>query len=156
LGTFDFFKGGGQREGSAPEPLINKETKTYDQMLDEITTWNIDHTDILKVLRSEVEEGRLANWSHALETGIRKGLSPVFGKVEESPHYSVYLDLYRFVKNLRPKLLMNPTMQDAKGMEKLDLLSVCIICGIRALQKEKGAKRLINTLQWKLLERYLG
>jgi hypothetical protein len=156
LGTFDFFKGGGQRGGNGPEPPINKETKTYDQMLDEITTWNIDHTDILKVLRSEVEEGRLANWSHALETGIRKGLSPVSGKVEESPHYSVYLDLYRFVKSLRPKLLMNPTMQDTKGMEKLDPLSVCIICGIRALQKEKGAKRLINTFQWKLLERYLG
>jgi hypothetical protein len=156
LGTFDFFKGGGQRGGNGPEPPINKETKTYDQMLDEITTWNIDHTDILKVLRSEVEEGRLANWSHALETGIRNGISPVFEKVEESPHYSVYLDLYRFVKSLKPTLLMNPTIQDARGMEKLDSLSVCIICGIRALQKGKGAKRLINTLQWKLLERYLG
>jgi len=155
LGLFDFFQGGGKQRGGL-EPPIQKETRTYDQMMDELTRWNIGHTDILKVLQTEVEEERLATWSHALETGIRKGLSPVSGKVENSPLYSIYLDLYRFVKSLRPKLLINPTMRNAKGIEKLDSLSVCIICGIRALQKEKGAKRLINTLQWKLLERYLG
>jgi hypothetical protein len=53
-----------------------------------------------------------------------------------------------------------PPRERVRGQEKhfgsLRSFSVCIICGIRALQKEKGAKRLINTLQWKLLERYLG
>jgi len=155
LGIFDLFKGGGkQREGF--EPPLQKDTRTYDQMMDELTAWNIDHTDILSVLRSEIEEERLAIWSHALETGIRKGLGAFSGGVEESPLFPACIDVYRFVKNLRPRLLANPTMKHAKGIEKLDSISVCIICGIRALQKEKGAKRLITTFQWKLLERYLG
>jgi len=33
---------------------------------------------------------------------------------------------------------------------------ITFICGIRALQKEMGARRLIDTLQWMMLERYLG
>lgn len=154
--VFDFFKGSGQGGKERPQPSVNKESKTYDQLMDEITAWNIDHTDILRVLRSEVEEERLSKWSHALETGIRKELTSASRKVGESPLYPVYLDLYRFIKSLRQKLLTNPTMKNVKEMKRLDSLSVCIVCGIRALQKEKGAKRLMNTLQWKLLERYLG
>ena len=60
--------------------------------------WNIDHTDILDVLRSEIEEERLATWSHALDVGVRKGLTSTSGKMEESPFFPVYLDLYKFVK----------------------------------------------------------
>jgi hypothetical protein len=108
------------------------------------------------VLRSEIEEERLATWSRALEVGVRKGLASPSGKVEESSLFPVFLDLYKFVKNLRPKLLMNPTMSNVKKMEKSDSLCVCILCGIRALQRESGAKRLLNTLHWILLERYLG
>lgn len=156
MGILDFLTGGGQRGRSGPEPLINKEMRTYDQLLDEITVWNIDKTDILAVLRSEVDEVRLATWSHALEKGVRRGLTSTSGRKEDSPLFPVYLDLYQFVKALRQKLLMNPTMQNVRGVERLDSLSVCIVCGIRALQKEQGAKRLMNTLQWKLLERYLG
>jgi len=156
LGVFDLFKGKGQEKREPRGPLIEKDTRTYDQMMDELTAWNIDHTDILSVLRSEIEEERLLTWSHALETGIRKGLGSYPRNVEENPLFPTYLDLYRFIKGLRPKLSTNPTMKNAKGIEKLDSVSVCIICGIRALQKERGAKRLMNTFQWKLLERYLG
>jgi len=155
LGVLDFFKGGGQGVRGAPQPPISKETRTYDELIDEIMEWNIDRTNILDVLRSEIEEERLATWSRALEVGVRKGLASSSGKVEENPLFPVFLDLYKFVKNLRPKLLMNPTMSNVKKMEKSDSLCLCILCGIRALQRESGAKRLLNTLHWILLERYL-
>jgi len=156
LGVFDFLKGGGPGVRGQPEPQVNKETRSYDELIDEIMRWNIDHTDILNVLRSEIEEERLAAWSRALEVGVRKGLASPSGKVEEGPLFPVFLDLYKFVTKLRPKLLANPTMSNLKKMEKSDSLCVCIICGIRALQMESGAKRLLNTLHWILLERYLG
>lgn len=155
MGVLDFFKGGGQGVRGAPQPPISKETRTYDELIDEIMEWNIDRTNILDVLRSEIEEERLATWSRALEVGVRKGLASSSGKVEENPLFPVFLDLYKFVKNLRPKLLMNPTMSNVKKMEKSDSLCLCILCGIRALQRESGAKRLLNTLHWILLERYL-
>ena len=138
-----------------PQLPISKETRSYDELIDEIMEWNIDHTDILDVLRSEIEEERLVAWSRALEVGVRKGLTSPSGKVEESSLFPVFLDLYKFVIKLRPKLLTNPTMQNVKKMEKSDSLCLCIICGIRALQRESGAKRLLNTLHWILLERYL-
>lgn len=156
MGVLDFFKGGGQGVRGTPQPPINKETRTYDELIDEIMGWNIDHTGILDVLRSEIEEERLTTWSRALEVGVRKGLTSPSGKVEESSLFPVFLDLYKFVIKLRPKLLTNPTMQNVKKMEKSDSLCLCIICGIRALQRESGAKRLLNTLHWILLERYLG
>ena len=133
-----------------------KETRTYDQFMDELMSWNINQTDILSILRNEIEEERLKNWSLALEKGIRKGLGSSLTKAEENPLLPIYVDLFRFVKEIRSKLLTNLTMKNAKGMEKLDPLSVCIICGIRALQKEREAPRLMTTFQWKLIERYLG
>jgi hypothetical protein len=139
-----------------PQPPISKETRSYDELIDEIMEWNINHTDIMNVLRSEIEEERLATWSRALEVGVRKGLTSPSGKVEESSLFPVFLDLHKFVIKLRPKLLTNPTMQNVKKMEKSDSLCLCIICGIRALQMERGDKRLLNTLHWILLERYLG
>jgi len=156
LGVFDFLKGSGPGMRGNPEPPMDKETRTYDQLIDEIMEWNVEQTDILDVLRKEVEEERLAAWSSALEVGVRKGLASPSGKVEESPFFPAFFDLYKFVKNLRPKLLTNPTMNNVKRMEKSDSLCLCIICGIRALQMESGAKRLLNTLHWILLERYLG
>jgi len=156
LGVLDFLKGGGPGVRGQPEPQVSKETRSYDELIDEIMEWNIDHTDIINVLHSEIEEERLAAWSRALEVGVRKGLTSPSGKVEESPLFSDFLDLYKFVVKLRPKLLMNPMMSNVKKMEKSDSLCVCIICGIRALQMESGAKRLLNTLHWIMLERYLG
>jgi hypothetical protein len=91
-----------------------------------------------------------------LETGVRRGLDPASGSMEERPLYPIFLDLHKFIKGLRTKLLTNPTMKNAKRTEKSDTLLVCILCGIRSLQKERGAKRLIDTIQWMLLERYLG
>lgn len=151
----DLLKGGQGGKGG-PEPPTQMETRTYDELMDELVQWNIDHTDILTVLRKEVESKRLESWSDALEKGIRKNLSPPFGKKEDNPLFPVFVDLYRFVKNLRVRLLTNPTMKNVKPMQRSDSISVCIICGIRALQKEMGARRLIDTLQWMMLERYLG
>ena len=156
MGAFDFLKGGGPRARGEPEPPINKETRSYDELIDEIMEWNIEHTDILEVLRREIEEERLATWSRALEVGVRKGLASPSGKVEEGPFFSAFSDLYQFVIHLRPKLLVNPTMKNVKMMGKSDSLCLCIICGIRALQMETEAKRLLNTLHWILLERYLS
>jgi hypothetical protein len=155
LGVLDFLKGGGPGVGGKPEPQISKEDRSYDELIDEIMAWNIEHTDILEVLRREIEEERLAAWSHALEVGVRRGLASPSGKVEESPFFSAFLDLYKYINHLRPKMLTNPTMQNVKRMEKSDSLCLCIICGIRALQRESGATRLLNTLHWILLERYL-
>ena len=156
MGVFDFFKGGGPGIRGVPESPISKESRSYDELIDEIMEWNIEHTDILDVLRKEIAEERLATWSSALEVGIRKGLASPSGKVEESPLFPAFSDLYQFVIHLRPKLLMNPTMKNVKVTEKSDSLCLCIICGIRALQRETRAKRLLNTLHWILLERYLG
>jgi len=50
-----------------PEPQVSKEARSYDELIDEIMAWNIDHTDILDVLRREINEERLAIWSRALE-----------------------------------------------------------------------------------------
>ena len=76
MGAFDFLKGGGQGLSGGPSPLTKMENRTYDELIDEIMKWNIEQTDILNVLRSEMEKGRLASWSLALETGIRRGLNP--------------------------------------------------------------------------------
>ncbi len=156
MGVLDFLKGSGLGGRGGAEPPISKEIRSYDELIDEIMEWNIEHTDILDVLRSEIKEERLAAWSRALEVGIRKGLGSPSGKIEESPFFPAFLDLHKFVTSLRQKLLMNPTMKDMWKMEKSDSLCICIISGIRALQRESEAKRLLNTLHWILLERYLG
>jgi len=156
LGVFDFFKGGGQGLSDGPSPPTKIENRTYDELIDEIMKWNIEQTDILSVLKSEIEEGRLDSWSLALETGVKRGLNPAPGHVDKSPLFPIFLDLHKFIRGLRTKLLTNPTMKNVRKMEKTDSFSVCIICGIRALQKERGAKRLIDTIQWMLLERYWG
>jgi len=153
---FDLLKGGGKRRGEGEEPPINKEERSYDQLMDELMTWNIEHTGILEILRKEVEEGRLSQWSDVLEKGIRKNLDSKFGTKEDNPYFPVYLDLYKFVRSLKTKLMGDPTMKQAKPLGRSDSLVICIICGIRALQKEKGAKRPMDTLQWMVLERYLG
>ena len=156
LGVFDFLKGGGQGLSGGPPPPTKIENRTYDELIDEIMKWNIEQTDILSVLKSEIEEGRLGSWSLAFETGVRRGLNPASGHIDQSPLFPIFLDLHKFVRGLRTKLLTNPTMKNVKRMEKSDSLCVCILCGIRALQLERGAKRPINTLHWILLERYFG
>ncbi|MCX8118419.1 MAG: hypothetical protein N3G78_10845 [Desulfobacterota bacterium] len=148
---FELIRGGGERERVAP-----KEERTYEEQMDELTSWNIEHTDILKILRQEINEERLARWSEALERGVRRHLDPKWVTNEAAPLMAVYRDLYRFVKEMRVRLLGHPSVQGMKSLERSDSLVVCILCGIRALQKERGAKRPIDTLQWMILERYLG
>jgi hypothetical protein len=156
LGILDFLKGNGPGIGGKLEPPTDKGTRSYDELIDEIMEWNVGHTDILVVLQKEIEAERLASWSRALEMGVRRGLASPSEKVEESSLFPIFLDLYKFVIHLRTRLLSNPKMKDVRKMEKSDSLITCIICGIRALQKESGAKQLLNTIHWILLERYLG
>ena len=156
MGILDFLKGNGPGVGGKLEPPTDKETRSYDELIDEIMEWNVGHTDVLVVLRKEIEVERLASWSRALEMGVRRGLVSPSGKVEESSLFPIFLDLYKFVIHLRTRLLSNPTMMDVRKMGKSDSLITCIICGIRALQKESGAKQLLNTIHWILLERYLS
>ncbi len=152
----DLIKGRGQGRGAGAEPPVKKEERSYEEQMDELTAWNIEHTDILEMLRREIDEERLWTWSDALEKGVRKNLDPMFGPREDNPLFPIFLDLYKFIRGFRTKLLGNPGIKDMKPMERSDSLIVCILCGIRALQKEKGAKRPIDTLQWMMMERYLG
>ncbi len=60
------------------------------------------------------------------------------------------------VAKQRIKLLGNPTMREAKGMEKMDPLSTCIICGIRVMQREKELPAIMNTMKLEALARVFG
>ncbi len=145
-----------RRDEKKPEP--RKEggnSKSYDERMDEITHWNIEHTDILEVLREQIKDDRLISWSKALGIGIRRVLRGP-GYSGRSPEYESLRDLIRFIAEQRIKLLGNPTMKEARGIEKMDPLSVCVVCGIRVLQRERGLPGMINTMKLKLLERYLG
>ncbi len=124
--------------------------------MDEVMAWNIERTDIITILQGEIDEARLGRWSEALEKGVRRNLDPMFSNREDNPWVPAYLDLYQFVKGLRAKLLGKPSLKEMKPMERADALTVCILCGIRALQKNRGKKRPIDTIQWMMLERYLG
>jgi len=114
MGVFDFLTKGGPGRTGGDEPPIGKETRTYEELMDELMTWNIEQTDILEVLRKEVDEIRLKNWSDALGEGIRKNLSFFSGNEKENPFISVYLDLYHFVKGLRTKRMDDPTIKNAR------------------------------------------
>lgn len=155
MGILDFLLLKGRQRGKGPlEPPPKMETRSYEELMDELMDWNIEHTDILDILRRELEEVRLKNWSEALREGIRRHLFPYEGRAQSSPLFPIYRDLYQFVKELRMKLLTDPSMKNVKGVGKSDPLSICIVCGIRALQKEKGFERPLDTLQWMILERY--
>ncbi len=150
-----FKKGRASRRGKLEAPRVEPEAKSYDERMDEITQWNIEHTDILKVLQREIQEARLTSWSNALHIGIKKVLKKP-AHAGRSPEYEALRDLDQFIANQRIKLLGSATMKEAKGIGKLDPLSVCIVCGIRVLQKQRRLPGVINTLKLKLLERYLG
>jgi hypothetical protein len=129
--------------------------RTYEERMEEITRWNIEHTDILEVLRGQIKEERLISWSKALNIGIRR-IFKGRGHSAGSPEYEALTDLDQFIARQRLKLLGNPTMREAKGIEKMDPLSTCIICGIRVMQREKELPAIMNTMKLKLLQRYLG
>lgn len=142
--------------GARPEPSGGEaRRKTYEERMDEITRWNVEHTDIIEVLRGQIQEERLILWSRALRIGIRRA----FKKPEHapaSPQHEAFRDLDQFIMKQRVRLLGNRTMRQAKGMGKMDPVSVCIICGIRALQRQTGVSGLVNTIKVNLVERYLA
>jgi hypothetical protein len=89
--------------------------ETYDEKTDGITRWNIDHTDILEVLRGQIHEKRLISWSKAFRIGVRKVIKGV-GYWSRSREYEALRDLYQFITKQRITLLGNPTMREAKGI----------------------------------------
>ena len=78
--------------------------------MDEITLWNIEHTDILEVLRRKVQEEMLISWSKALSIGIRMVFKGP-GYSRGNPEYEALRDLYQFIVKQRIKLMGNPTMK---------------------------------------------
>src|SRR4030042_6630208 len=98
LGVLDFFKGREPKGRYKSQLSIEIENRTYDELIDEIMKWNIEQTDILSVLKSKIEEGRLDSWSLALETGGRRGLNPASGHVDRSPLFPIFLDLHKFIR----------------------------------------------------------
>ncbi len=147
---------GGRKDKEGREPPVSREERTYDEQMDEVMAWNVERTDIVAILQDEIDEERLSRWSEALEKGVRKNLDPKCSAWEENPWVPTYRDLFQFVRGLRTRLLGNPSLKHMKPMERSDALTVCILCGIRALQKKRGTKRPIDTIQWMMLERYLG
>ena len=56
-----------RRGGKEPESRGEEGgSTTYEKRMDEITQCNIEHTDILEVLRGQIQEERLISWSKAL------------------------------------------------------------------------------------------
>lgn len=126
--------------------------KSYEERIDELTQWNVENTDILRILREDISDERLSAWSEDLNKGIRKVMR--MRSAERDTTYDTYLDLYKFIIQERIKLMREPSMKGAKATEDLDPITVCIVCGIRALQKELGLSGLMNTMRLKLLQRY--
>lgn len=127
--------------------------KTYDEVMDEVTRWNVENTEIIQILRGDISDERLLAWSEALKEGIRGVMRSKTARPEAV--YKTYLDLYRFIIQERIKLANEPSMKKAKGTEDLDPITVCIVCGIRYLQKQFGMPGLLSTMRLKLLQRYL-
>jgi hypothetical protein len=69
-----------RRGGKEPESRGEKGgSTTYEKRMVEITQWNIEHTDILEVLRGQIQEERLISWSKALNIdGFVKSPSAAF------------------------------------------------------------------------------
>ncbi len=47
--------------------------ETYDERMNGITRWNIEHTDILEVMRGEIQEEQLISWSRAITYRDKEG-----------------------------------------------------------------------------------
>lgn len=131
------------------EPGIQVKCKSYDDMLEEITQWNIENTRILEILRERLPEELLARWSEALSGGIRKKIQGA----ESSLNLGIYHEIYRFICHQRTSLLTEPSMKNARKLERTDPIILCIICGIRAIQKERDHGGLMDTIKFGLLER---
>jgi len=127
--------------------------KSYDEIMDEVTQWNIENTNILQILREDIADERLLAWSEALKEGIRQVMRGGF--LQDEPLQEAYLDLYKFIIQERIKLARDPSMEKARGTEDTDPVTVCIVCGIRALQRQFGMPGLMSIMRFKLLQRYL-
>ncbi|NIQ38766.1 MAG: hypothetical protein GTN81_09265 [Proteobacteria bacterium] len=137
---------------SGVHPNNQEGPRSYNEILEEITQWNIENTRILDILRKELPEQRLTRWSEAFSGGLRKKMR----RSETTSDLETYREIYRFICHQRVSLLKEPSMRNAKKLERTDPILLCIICGIRAIQKEMGHEGLIDTIKFGLLEKNLA
>jgi hypothetical protein len=132
------------------------ENRSYDELLDEITDYHVSETRILEILREKISTETLKLWSEALDRGIKSGMTRTESQGESEGDRETLKGMYQFILDERIRLLPEQSMKNAKKMGPIDPVSVCIVCGIRALQKEKGLQGLMSTMKFKVMERYFA
>lgn len=132
------------------------ENRSYDELLDEITDYHVSETTILEILREKISTETLKVWSEALDQGIKRGLTRSESPKESGEDRETLKKIYQFILNERIRLRSEQSMKNAKRMGAIDPITVCIVCGIRALQKEKGLQGFMSTIKFKVMERYFA
>jgi hypothetical protein len=146
-------KRGGSGMGSEP---VKPEDRSYDEMMDEITEYHVGETNIIEILRDAIPFETLKRWSEALNRGIKRSMTESNQTGNSKGDRETLREIYRFILDRRILLLTEPSMKMAMGMGNLDPISVCIVCGIRALQKERNLPGLMSTMKFRLMERYFS
>ncbi len=132
------------------------ENRSYDELMDEITDYHVKETRILEILREKISEDCLKIWSEALDRGVKRGMRQSRSTENSGEDRETLQKIYQFILDQRIKLLSDESMKRAKRMGAIDPISVCIICGIRALQRERGLQGLMSTLKFRVMERYFS
>ncbi len=147
-----FRKGENRRQARGGRLRPEGVKKSYYELLEEVTLWNVENTRILQILTAKLTEERLTRWSEALSGGVRKKIRGP----GNSRDLEIYREIYQFICHERTTLLTEPTMKNARKQEKTDPILLCIICGIRTMQKERGHPGLLDTIKFRLLEKEFG
>lgn len=154
----DLMKIFGMKRGHSGEgqETSRPEDKSYDTMMDELTEYHVGETRILEILREAIPLETLKTWSDALNRGIKRSMVQSSVKEDLQGDRDTFREIYKFILHRRILLLSEPSMKKARGMGSIDPISVCIVCGIRALQKERNLHGLMSTMKFRLMERYFS
>ncbi len=144
------------KRGTSGSEGVQKENRSYDELMDEITDYHVEETRILEILREKISEETLKIWSKALEQGIKRRMTRSESPGDSGEDRETLQKIYQFILAERIRLLSEQSMKKAKKMGAVDPISVCIVCGIRALQRERGLHGLMSTMKFKIMERYFA
>ncbi len=144
------------KRGASGSEGVQKENRSYDELMDEITDYHVRKTRVLEILREKISEETLKQWSEALNRGTKRGMTKSASPEDSGGDQETMQRIYRFILDEKINLLSEPSIKNAKGMGAIDPISVCIVCGIRALQIERGLQGLMSTLKFKVMERYFA
>ncbi len=144
------------KRGALGSEGVQKENRSYDELMDEITDYHVRKTSVLEILREKISEETLKQWSEALNRGTKRGMARSASPENSDGDQETMQRIYRFILDEKINLLSEPSMKNAKGMGAIDPISVCIVCGVRALQSERGLQGLMSTLKFKVMERYFA